>query len=82
MRLGPFGIWELLVILLIVFLFFGAKRLPGIAKGVGESVREFRREIRNVKADIASDEPAADARRLNGDAEPTSSATAREAKST
>lgn len=57
MHIGPFGFWELLVILLVVFLIFGAKRLLGMAKGVGESVREFRREIRNVKGEITSDEP-------------------------
>lgn len=47
MRIGPFGHWEILVILLVVLLLFGAKRLPGMAKSIGQSVREFRRGIRD-----------------------------------
>ena len=47
MRIGPFGHWEILVILLVVLLLFGAKRLPAMAKGIGQSVREFRRGIRD-----------------------------------
>jgi len=36
------GIWELLVILVIVVLIFGATRLPLIGKGLGEGIRNFR----------------------------------------
>lgn len=37
------GGWELLVILFIVLLLFGAKRLPDLAGSLGRSLREFRR---------------------------------------
>ena len=56
MRIGPFGHWEIILILVVVMLLFGAKRLPDMAKGVGQSVREFRRAIRGM--DDPSDEPA------------------------
>lgn len=36
------GTSELLVILVIIFLLFGAKKLPGIAKALGKAVKEFR----------------------------------------
>ena len=36
------GMSELLVILLIVFLLFGAKRLPDIAKALGKAIKEFK----------------------------------------
>jgi TatA/E family protein of Tat protein translocase len=36
------GIQELLVVLVIVLLLFGAKRLPGIARALGKAVREFK----------------------------------------
>ncbi|MBN2407581.1 MAG: twin-arginine translocase TatA/TatE family subunit [Elusimicrobia bacterium] len=36
------GMPELLVILVIIFLLFGAKRLPGIARALGRAIREFR----------------------------------------
>lgn len=41
-RIGP---TELLIILLIVLLLFGARRLPEIAHAVGRSGREFRRGL-------------------------------------
>lgn len=37
------GIPELLIILFIVLLFVGAKKLPGLANSVGTSIKEFRR---------------------------------------
>jgi sec-independent protein translocase protein TatA len=54
MRIGPFGPWEIFVILVVVLLFFGPKRLPEMAKGIGQSVREFRRGIRGVASEAES----------------------------
>lgn len=51
-RIGPIGIWELLIILALVLLIFGPKRLPEMAKGLGQSVREFRKGIRDMKKDF------------------------------
>ena len=49
------GIPELLVIGLLILLFFGAKRLPGIGTGLGKTVVE----IKNIKKELSSDkEPA------------------------
>ena len=36
------GGWELIVILVIVLILFGANRLPQLAKGMGESIRNFK----------------------------------------
>jgi sec-independent protein translocase protein TatA len=41
-----FGMGELLVILVIVVLLFGANRLPQIGKGVGEGIKNFRESMR------------------------------------
>lgn len=41
------GIWELLIILTIVVLLFGAKRLPMIGEGVGKMINNFKREKQN-----------------------------------
>jgi len=49
------GIPELLIIGLLILLFFGAKRLPGIGTGLGKTVVE----IKNIKKEMSSDkEPA------------------------
>ena len=56
MRIGPFGVWEILIILIVVLLIFGPRRLPEMAKGLGQSVREFRKEMRNIKDDFNVDE--------------------------
>jgi sec-independent protein translocase protein TatA len=41
-----FGMGELLVILVIVVVLFGASRLPQIGKGVGEGIKNFREAMR------------------------------------
>ena len=48
-KLGPIGIPELLIILLVVLLIFGPRRLPDMAKGLGQSVREFRKGLRDMR---------------------------------
>jgi len=56
MRIGPLGGWEILIILLVVMLIFGASRLPKIARGLGESTRELKKGFQGLKDDIDSDE--------------------------
>jgi sec-independent protein translocase protein TatA len=56
MRIGPFGVWEILIILVVVLLIFGPKRLPEMAKGLGQSVRAFRKELRDMKSDLNMDD--------------------------
>lgn len=43
------GMPELLVVLLIVLLLFGAKRLPEIARGLGRSIHEFKKGVKDVE---------------------------------
>ena len=42
---GPVGPTELLLILLIVVIIFGARRLPELGKGIGEGIRNFKKSI-------------------------------------
>lgn len=51
-KIGTLGIWELLIILVVVLLLFGPRRLPEMAKGLGQSVREFRKGLRDMRSDI------------------------------
>jgi sec-independent protein translocase protein TatA len=43
---GPLGLPELIIILLIVFLIFGAKKLPQLGAGLGEGIRNFKKSFK------------------------------------
>lgn len=43
---GPFGLPELLIILVIVVVIFGASKLPQLGKGLGEGISNFRDGIK------------------------------------
>jgi sec-independent protein translocase protein TatA len=45
------GFQELLLILLIVLVLFGAKRVPELAKGLGNALREFRKAAKDLDPD-------------------------------
>ncbi len=45
--MGPIGIPELLVILFIIVLIFGASRLPELGKGLGKGIRNFKEATRD-----------------------------------
>ena len=45
------GIWELMILFLIVLLFFGAKRLPEIGSSLGQGIREFKDSIEGTEPD-------------------------------
>jgi len=49
MGFGSIGMPELLIILLVVLLLFGAKRLPELAKGLGKGIREFKDATKQVE---------------------------------
>jgi sec-independent protein translocase protein TatA len=46
--IGGLGWQETLVILLIVLLLFGAKRLPELARSLGHGIREFRKSVKEI----------------------------------
>ena len=58
--LAMLGWPEIIGILVIVLILFGAKKLPDLAKGLGQGIREFKKASRDVQADLQSsieDEP-------------------------
>ena len=78
--LGPLSAPELLIILAIVVVLFGATRIGDIGKGIGRGIREFRQEIKDGD-EPKSDEPteedkveatAASASAPSSDEKPTS----------
>lgn len=55
--LGP---WEIAVILLIVLVLFGAKRIPEVARGLGKGIREFKSATSEISRELTvEDRPPA-----------------------
>ena len=52
MFLGSIGLTEILVLLLIVLLLFGAKKIPELMKSFGKGVKSFKEGINGVEEDI------------------------------
>lgn len=50
--LGPLGGTELLLIGLVILLFFGAKRIPDLMKGLGKGIKEFKDATKDVRENI------------------------------
>ncbi len=49
MGFGSIGMPELLIVLLVVLLLFGAKKLPELARGLGKGIREFKDATKHVE---------------------------------
>ncbi len=49
---GNLGMWEMLIILFIVMLLFGARRLPEIGGSLGKGIREFKGSLKEVEGEL------------------------------
>ena len=52
------GPWELLIIVVVLVAVFGANRLPKMARGLGEGIREFKKGISEASSSTADSEPS------------------------
>jgi len=43
---------ELLIVLVIVVLLFGAKKIPGLAKGLGQGIKEFKKSMKDEPEEV------------------------------
>ncbi|HTY01396.1 MAG TPA: twin-arginine translocase TatA/TatE family subunit [Bacteroidota bacterium] len=62
--MGNIGVPELLVILLIVLVLFGSKKIPELAQGLGKGIREFRKASRELNDDDEQPPRRTDSRRI------------------
>ena len=46
------GMWEIILILVICLIFFGAKKLPELAKGLGKGIKEFKKHSNDVQGEF------------------------------
>lgn len=56
--LGNLSGWHMVIILAIVLLLFGAPKLPGLARSLGQSMRIFKSEVKTLNDDGPADEAA------------------------
>lgn len=52
--LGMIGPWQIVIIIAVVILLFGAKKIPELMKGVGKGIREFK-DATSEKSDDETD---------------------------
>lgn len=71
--------WEVVAILAVVLILFGAKRLPELARGLGQGIKEFKKSSREIQDEIQQaidvDAPPPPPRRVNPPAETTTART-------
>jgi sec-independent protein translocase protein TatA len=55
----PFGIsiWELMILLIVLLLIFGAKRLPEMGRSLGKGMREFKDSVTGVEEAVSMTPP-------------------------
>ena len=60
MGIGNIGMSELIIILAVILLLFGAKRIPEVMRSFGKGVSEFKRGIKEIEGDLQKDVDQAD----------------------
>lgn len=57
---GNLGFGELMVIMVIVLVLFGAKRVPEISASFGKGIREFKKNLNDIEHSVTNPAPAVD----------------------
>ncbi len=47
-----FGTWEIVLIVLVIVLLFGGKKIPELMKGLGKGVRSFKEGVNEVEKEV------------------------------
>ncbi|AFI05462.1 twin-arginine translocase TatA/TatE family subunit [Helicobacter cetorum] len=54
---GFTSIWHWVIVLLVIVLLFGAKKIPELAKGLGSGIKNFKKAVKDDEEDLAKTEP-------------------------
>ena len=79
MGFGGISIWQLLIILVIIVLLFGTKRLRGIGSDLGSAIKGFRNSVKDTEENADTTPPAAQPQ-LKAEAKDTTATTAEQPK--
>jgi len=63
--------WHIFLVLIVVFLLFGGKKMPELARGIGEAMREFKKASRDIHDDPPRTAPPPAPSRPEGSPKPT-----------
>jgi sec-independent protein translocase protein TatA len=77
---GNLGFTEIMMILVVVLLLFGAKRLPEVGASIGKGIREFKRSLSDTQDAIMGGDEAPRTPPNQADAPPVASKTSGEPK--
>ncbi|TDC48661.1 Sec-independent protein translocase subunit TatA [Jiangella ureilytica] len=78
--MGPIGTPELIIAVVVLFLLFGAKRMPDMARGIGQSLKIFKTEMSKPADSDASNAVIVDPAPAQAPTAPTAQATAQPAQ--
>jgi sec-independent protein translocase protein TatA len=53
--MGNIGATEIILVVLFVVIFFGAKKIPELAQGLGKGIREFKKAAREIDDEVQSE---------------------------
>ncbi len=53
---GNLGAGEIILIILVILLLFGAKKIPELAQGLGKGMKEFKKAVKDVEEEIKKTE--------------------------
>jgi sec-independent protein translocase protein TatA len=57
MDMPHFSFMELVIIMVVILLLFGAKRIPEIAGSVGKGIKEFKKEMNDIERNVTNRDP-------------------------
>ena len=55
--LGMIGPWQIVIIVAVVLLFFGGKKIPELMKGLGQGVKEFKKATKEFDDEVGKANP-------------------------
>ena len=53
--MGNFGVGEWIIVLLVILVLFGAKKIPDLAKGIGKGIKDFKNALKDDEEEKNSD---------------------------
>jgi sec-independent protein translocase protein TatA len=62
---GNLGAGEIILIVLVVLLLFGAKKIPELARGIGKGMSEFKKGIKDVENEIKSTDTDSETKKVD-----------------